>query len=392
MPNYTLANDAGYVDIVYNPLLWTGTNSSAFTGGNNWKLASSGVTDFASLDNVIFDDTAPGTTTVNVNAGVNPTLVTFNDSLLHYTLSGTGAITNGTLTKNGSGGQLTIANTNSYSGGTYITGGTIALNTNNALPVGGVLSIGTSGSNGVFDLAGFNQQLGSLAVGGATAANQVITASTGSSTLLFSGGTVSAVFAGTIRDTAPSAGTLGLSVGSGTLDVSSGSTTYHGATTVIGGMLVAGSLANTSGISVASGGTLSFPSAGASVNTAILSNSGVVAFSATSGTISLAAISSGMTTFAAGANVTSASGGSAAFNGAAASIANLGNTVVGVGSLTTLNLAAGSQTAGAIGGGGGVVKTGAGAALAGNNTYGGGTTVSAGTLDINGNSAVGTAP
>ena len=396
LSNYALANDAGYVDIVYNPLLWTGTNSSAFTGGANWKLASGGVTDFASGDNVILNDTAPGTTAVNVNASVNPTSVTFNNSLLHYTLSGTGAITNGTLTKSGSGGLLTIANTNSYAGGTYVNGGTIALGANNALPVGGALSIGGSGGapsgSGVFDLAGYSQQIGSLAVGaGATAANQIITASTGSSTLLFSDGTGLSVFAGTIRDAALGGGTLGLSLGSGTLDISSGSTTYHGATTVFGGMLVAGSLANTSAILVASGGTLSFPAANASVNSAILSNSGLVAFTAASGTVSLAAISSGMTTFAAGANVTSASGGGAALNGAAASISSLGNTVVSLGSLTPLNIAAGSQTTGAIGGGGSVIKTGSGAlALAGNNTYSGGTTLSAGALDINGNNAVGT--
>ena len=114
---------------------------------------------------MILDDTAAGTTTVNVNANVNPTSITFNNSVLHYTLTGTGAITNGTLTKNGTGGLLTIANTNSYSGGTYLTGGTITLNANSALPIGGGLSLGGSGSNGVFDLAGFNQQLGSLAVG-----------------------------------------------------------------------------------------------------------------------------------------------------------------------------------------------------------------------------------
>ncbi len=343
MPNYTLANDAGYLDVVYNPLIWTGTNSGAFTGGLNWKLASGGVTDFASLDNVIFDDTAAGTTSVNVNAIVNPTSVTFNNSLLHYTLSGSGAIASGALAKNGSG-LLTIANTNSYAGGTYIDGGTVALGTNNALPVGGALSLGGSGSSGAFDLAGFSQQIGALSVGaGATAAGQVVTASSGSGTLLFSGGSGASVFAGTVRDTAPVGGTLGLTVGGGTLDLSGGSTIYHGVTSVMGGMLIAGSLANTSGISVASAGTLAFTTAGASVNSAILSNSGVVAFTATSGTVSLSSITSGLTTFAAAANIASATGGSASFGGAAASIGAVGNVVANLSASTTLNISAGAN-------------------------------------------------
>ena len=38
MPNYTLANDAGYLDVVYNPLIWTGTNSGKLQVGPDWKL------------------------------------------------------------------------------------------------------------------------------------------------------------------------------------------------------------------------------------------------------------------------------------------------------------------------------------------------------------------
>ena len=85
---------------------------------------------------------------------------------------------------------------------------------------------------------------------------QVITTSTGSPTLTFSGGGYS-VFPGTIQDTATTTGgTLGLTVSSGTLDVSGGATTYYGPTTVNGGALLVASLPNSNGPTVASSGAL----------------------------------------------------------------------------------------------------------------------------------------
>ena len=107
-------------------------------------------------------------------------------------------------------GSLKLAETNAYTGGTLIGGGTIALGINNALPTAGTVSLGTTGGNGSFDLAGFNQQVSGLAVApGAAAANQIITNSSGSSALNYHGG--ASVFGGTIEDTAAmSGGTLGL--------------------------------------------------------------------------------------------------------------------------------------------------------------------------------------
>ncbi len=92
---YTLTNVTGatdYLAVTYAAGLypiWTGSNSTAFVGGTNWKLSTDGSpTDYMNLDQVVFDDTATGTTTVNVNQNVTPTSTTFNNSTLSYTLTG----------------------------------------------------------------------------------------------------------------------------------------------------------------------------------------------------------------------------------------------------------------------------------------------------------------
>ena len=178
-----------------------------------------------------------------------------------YTFAGPGKITNGTaLTVQGSA-ALTIANTNDYTLGTNLQGGSITLAIDNGLPVNGTLTLGSSGSSGTFDLAGHQQTVGGLAVGSnATAASQIITAGTGNSTLTFSNTAgIASTFYGTIQDTALSAGSgmLSLTVSAGTLDTSSGATTYYGSTTVNGGQLLVGTLPNSSSINIASGVALS---------------------------------------------------------------------------------------------------------------------------------------
>jgi autotransporter-associated beta strand protein len=235
--------------------IWTGTGSinHSFSGGNNWKLASDGsTTDYRNLDAVVFDDTA-GSPTVNVTqSGLTPYSTTFNNSSMNYTLTGSFGIGgSGSLTKNGSG-LLTIANTNTYSGGTYINGGTVALGIHNGLLSNSALTLGSGTSNGTFNLSGYSQNVNSLAVGaGAVAANQVITNSIGSGTLNYNGvALISSVstFGGTIQDSAPSGGTLNLMVGSGTLDLTTANANYHGITYTSGGVLKVSSLPNTSAI------------------------------------------------------------------------------------------------------------------------------------------------
>jgi autotransporter-associated beta strand protein len=268
--------------------IWTGSNSTAFSGGINWKLATdNSPTDYQNLDAVVFDDSAVGFTTVNISGTATPYSTTFNNSNLNYTLTGAFGIGgSGSLTKSGTG-LLTIANTNSYSGGTFINSGTIALGKTNGLPSAGALTLGSGTSNGTFELSGNSQSVTALAVGaGAAAANQVITNSVGSGTLTYNGVALkSAVstYGGTIQDSAPSGGTLNLVVGGGTLDLTTGNPTYHGITYTSGGILRVSSLPNTSAIYNAAG--FAFVGANTTISAPIY-GPGNINYSGGSGTLS----------------------------------------------------------------------------------------------------------
>jgi autotransporter-associated beta strand protein len=146
-----LANDligtALYLDVTNDTPKWTGIDNGNWQAGStgassNWKLVTGGTTtDFISADNVLFDDSALGTTSLSINAAnVSPTTMVFDNTSLTYSVSGSSGIAGaGTLTKNGSG-SLTLETSNSYSGGTTLNLGT--LNVNNASALGsGTLTI-----------------------------------------------------------------------------------------------------------------------------------------------------------------------------------------------------------------------------------------------------------
>ncbi|RYD62657.1 MAG: hypothetical protein EOP83_14045, partial [Verrucomicrobiaceae bacterium] len=92
---------------------------------------------YADPNPVLFDDDAPGPTAVTLDIVVSPSNVTFNNSLLTYSLSGTGAIggVNG-LTKKGTG-EVTLSTANTYDGVTRLEGGTLTIAT---IENGGVTS------------------------------------------------------------------------------------------------------------------------------------------------------------------------------------------------------------------------------------------------------------
>ncbi len=112
----------------------------------NWLIGVASAT-YHEGNVVTFDDTASGTTTIALNTVVHPSLVTFNNTTKNYTLGGSGAIAGATsLTLNG-GGTVALNNTNTYTGGTALNAGTLAvgadafLGTGNLTFNGGTLDI-----------------------------------------------------------------------------------------------------------------------------------------------------------------------------------------------------------------------------------------------------------
>ena len=107
--------------------LWVGGISGAWDINTtvNWHdpIAVAG-SKYIDGSTVIFDDSATGITAVVLNATATPSLVTFDNSLVSYTVTGTGKISGSTaLTKSGTG-SLTLGTSNDYTGVTTLVGGT----------------------------------------------------------------------------------------------------------------------------------------------------------------------------------------------------------------------------------------------------------------------------
>ena len=131
----TLSQDANniYMNVSSTqPLTWQPGDSFWDAGTFNWKDKAGTLTtyiDGAPGDSVVFDDTASGTSpiTVTLDSLFNPASVTANLTNKNYTITGLGGISDGTvLFKNGSG-TLTLLGTNTYSGLTFLSGGTLQL-------------------------------------------------------------------------------------------------------------------------------------------------------------------------------------------------------------------------------------------------------------------------
>ena len=121
-------------------LVITSVNAPRWEGqaGGNWDIGLT--TNWINIGNglptvysdgsaVVFDDSATGTTTVNLVTIVHPQSITINNTNLSYTLIGSGKIS-GSIGLNKQGGAtLSILNTggNNYTGPTIITGGTLSV-------------------------------------------------------------------------------------------------------------------------------------------------------------------------------------------------------------------------------------------------------------------------
>ena len=125
-------------------LIWRGSTNGTWDveATANWVLASNGTTPtkFYNYDVVKFNDGGLSQPTLTLAGTIEPAVVTVENTTGTYTFQG-GAITGTTgLTKSGNG-ALVLANANSYSGGTTLTGGMLTLGAAGALGTSGTISM-----------------------------------------------------------------------------------------------------------------------------------------------------------------------------------------------------------------------------------------------------------
>jgi fibronectin-binding autotransporter adhesin len=249
--NDTVASVLKLGNVVANTPRWNGTINNVWnidstgTGGAgtaNWiTSASQQSTTYvqagpSQTDSVIFNDSAAGSTAIDLVDDVTPVSITIDNSTKNYAFSGSGSIGGTTgIIKSGTG-SLTLATANTFSGGVQIDGG--ALNIGNAGGLGtGTLTLAagttldnTSGAGIVATAAVPQVWNGDLTF-------------VGSSDLDLGQGAVSLVSSPTVT---VSAGTLAVGglggtglgltkAGPGTLAI--GASSYDGPTTILGGTL-----------------------------------------------------------------------------------------------------------------------------------------------------------
>ena len=281
LPNRTigqLSNVGNTIDLTLTGgsdyLHWTGAANVYWnTTSGNWMLNSnSAATTYINGnplvggDTVSFDNAGGAGTSVLLATTLYPTVATVTGSN-NYTFSGPGSIGGLAGLRVQGPGSLTLACSNSYSGGTTLAGG--VLNLNAAQAVGS----GTLGISGGTLNANYAQSPSLVALSGGLL-NLAGSAAVGSGTLSISGGT--------LADASGSGITLGnnnpqswsgsftvsepnsLNFGAGGVTVSNGPTL-----TLPGGAVIAGGvISGTGGLTIAGSGTLVIANAGTFSGTA----------------------------------------------------------------------------------------------------------------------------
>jgi outer membrane autotransporter protein len=311
-------------------------------GGGGGGAGLGGAVFVASTSTVTFNNVSSGTTTANTVTG------------------GAGGTANPPSATNGGGGAGAGAAVYMQSGATFSGTGTIA---NDIAGTGGA----TVNSAGNVTFTAANTYAGGTTITGNSTLNL-----SGSGSLL-SAGAVTVNTGSTFNiATASSAETIG--------DLSGG-----GAVALGGQGLTAGTANNTTYSGVMSG-TGSFTKAGSGTLTFSGSNTYSGGTTISAGTLQLGANNGAGT----GPLAVTGTLNMAGFNQTTTSLSGAGTIALGSGVLT----ASAGSFSGAIGGTGGIAKTGAGTLNISNanNAYSGGTTVSGGTLTIAANNAAGTGP
>jgi autotransporter-associated beta strand protein len=127
-------------------IVWRGT-----TNGNwdlataNWQKAAS-VTAFQNGDATLIDD-GTNITSINLVSSVSPGSMVF-DSTKNYSIGGVGSINGAMVLEKKGGGKLTLSSANGFTGGTVVSGGTLAIANAAALGTGPVTMAGGSWDTG----------------------------------------------------------------------------------------------------------------------------------------------------------------------------------------------------------------------------------------------------
>ncbi len=347
------------VDVYYLTL----SNDNTYTGGTTLNSLNDAANYYGSLQ--IGNGGATGSVVGTILNNGNLTFYKSTNFTLPNTISGTG-----TLAQGGTG-TLTISNVNSYTGSTTVSGGVLSIN-----------SIGDAGTNTAIGNSSTAIQLygGTLQYTGTghSSARAIITGNTGSAidasgsgALVLSGGISSfASYGITLTGTglATQSGVINNTTGavtksgSGTWTLSNAANTYTGATSITGGTLSVGTLAN--------GGVNSSLGATAAATPIALSNGGILSY--TGGTVSTNRQFS-----------TSGTGGT--IQSTAAGLLTLSGNIANAGTSLTFDTNTGNITAsGVISGAGNLIKSSSGTLTLGNaaNTYTGSTSITGGMLSF----------
>ena len=345
------------IDIVVTgipALTWNGTPTGDWTigGSANWLNVAtpSAYTETGGQGPfVVFNDSAAGTTNVNLTTTVTPKGVTVN-STKNYTFTGSGVInSNASWIKDGSG-TLTIAN----SGSNTITG-VITIN-NGAIALGNGGTAGNLGSAYITNAGSLifnrsdNVSFGNVITGSGAlvkqAANTVTLRGVGdvSGPITVSNGTLALAPAGTITVSGDvtGAGAFGMT-GSGTVVLTSANITYTGGSVISNGTLQLNSVFPPSG-NIIDNGTLALGVGGTLANN--ISGAGGVSL-VNNSAVTLA----GANTYAGPTMVLGGSVDATAANYSPASVLRLGNQTSGA-QIGTANFTAGNPVLGGLTAGG----------------------------------------
>ena len=209
--------------------------SNTISGTGNLTQAGSGNLTISSSSNTYTGATTVSAGTLTLSGGLSNSSVMVNGGAFNQTAAGTIAGSSATFTL--SGGSATLAGNNTYAGGTTLSAGTLQVGHANAL-----------GTSGTINLGGGTLQYGNgittdLSSRFSTAASQAYNIDTNGNNMTYASALTS------------SGGTLTKN-GSGMLTLSNAGNTYGGATTVNGGTLSVTGSNTATATTINSGGTL----------------------------------------------------------------------------------------------------------------------------------------